>query len=224
MRDYVCLYHSYLDAIQALSDAERGRLFTAMLEYSITGAAGHLGGNERFLFPMVKAQIDRDRENYETKCRKNRENGKKGANAPERTQPPPNAGERPPNAPQGKGKGKGKGKGEGEDPPLPPLAGVSPELSEAFTAWLDYKRERREGYKPTGLKSLVTQVKKAAGEYGDHAVAELIRECMASNWSGIIFDRLKKGVKRDGAGALQSPGTAQGGAFHGFRARSALDD
>lgn len=60
-RDYVCLYHSYLDAVQALGDAERGRLFTAMLEYSITGAAGHLPGNERFLFPMVKAQIDRDK-------------------------------------------------------------------------------------------------------------------------------------------------------------------
>ena len=60
-RDYVCLYHSYLDAIQALGDAERGRLLTAMLEYSLTGTTGHLGGNERFIFPMVKAQIDRDK-------------------------------------------------------------------------------------------------------------------------------------------------------------------
>jgi len=58
-RDYVCLYHSYLDAIQALGDAERGRLLTAMLEYSITGAAPQLGGNERYIFPMVKADIDR---------------------------------------------------------------------------------------------------------------------------------------------------------------------
>ena len=58
-RDYVCLYHSYLDAIQALGDAERGRLLTAMLEYSITGAAPQLGGNERYIFPMVKAQIER---------------------------------------------------------------------------------------------------------------------------------------------------------------------
>ena len=59
-RDYICLYHSYLDAIQALGDAERGRLFTAMLEYSMTGEAPQLNGNERFIFPMMKAQIDRD--------------------------------------------------------------------------------------------------------------------------------------------------------------------
>lgn len=60
-RDYVCLYHSYLDAIQALGDAERGRLLTAMLEYSLTGATGHLGGNERFIFPLIKADIDRQK-------------------------------------------------------------------------------------------------------------------------------------------------------------------
>ena len=33
-REYICLYHSYLDAIEALDDAERGRLLTAMLEYT----------------------------------------------------------------------------------------------------------------------------------------------------------------------------------------------
>lgn len=110
-RDYVCLYHSYLDAIQALGDAERGRLLTAMLEYSITGATPQLGGNERYIFPMVKAQIDRDRENYEEKCRKNAEKGRLGGR-------PPKAGkavafsESPES--QGKGKGEGKGKGKGE--------------------------------------------------------------------------------------------------------------
>lgn len=75
-RDYVCLYHSYLDAVQALGDAERGRLFTAMLEYSLTGATGHLSGNERFIFPMVKAQIDRDKE--KDKSGKNHWNWKGG--------------------------------------------------------------------------------------------------------------------------------------------------
>lgn len=202
MRNYVCLYHSYLDAIQALSDAERGRLFTAMLEYSITGAVGHLGGNERFLFPMVKAQIDRDREKYEAKCRKNRENGEKGANATKRPPSPPNAGERHPNAPQGKGKGKGKGKGEGEDPPLPPLAGGSPELQAAFDRWIRYKHEKRQDYTPTGLQSLVTQVQKAAQVYGDQAVADLIDACMANNWQGIIFDRLKAGKQEKRGGNI----------------------
>ena len=106
-RDYICLYHSYLDAIQALGDAERGRLLTAMLEYSITGAAPQLGGNERFIFPMVKAQIDRDREKYDQKCRASSEKGKLGGR-PKKTEKATAFFE----SQKSQGKGEGKGKGE----------------------------------------------------------------------------------------------------------------
>ena len=57
---YIKLFVDYLDAIEPLGDAERGRLFTSLLEYARTGEAPQLGGNERFLFPMMRAQIDRD--------------------------------------------------------------------------------------------------------------------------------------------------------------------
>lgn len=67
-------YHSYLKAIEPLNDAERGRLFTACLQYSMTGEAPELRGNERFIFPSMAAQIDRDKESYAAKCRKNAEN------------------------------------------------------------------------------------------------------------------------------------------------------
>lgn len=58
--EYFNAYHSYLKSIEPLNDAERGRLFTALLIYSATGAAPDLRGNERFLFPTMKEQIDRD--------------------------------------------------------------------------------------------------------------------------------------------------------------------
>lgn len=57
---YIKLFLDYLDALEQLSDAERGRLFTALLEYGRTGEAPRLNGNERFIFPMMRAQIDRD--------------------------------------------------------------------------------------------------------------------------------------------------------------------
>ena len=63
-REYFCAYHSFLKSIEPLNYAERGRLFTACLEYSMTGEVPELGGNERFLFPMMKEQIDRDNERY----------------------------------------------------------------------------------------------------------------------------------------------------------------
>ena len=75
----------------------------------------------------------------------------------------------------------------------PPLPGASPALQGAFAAWIRYKHEKRQDYKPTGLQSLVTQVQKAAETYGEQAVIDLIGECMANHWQGIIFDRLKSG-------------------------------
>ena len=57
---YIKVFVDYLDAIEPLGDAERGRLFTSLLTYARTGEVPQLGGNERFLFPMMKAQIDRD--------------------------------------------------------------------------------------------------------------------------------------------------------------------
>ena len=57
---YIKVFVDYLDAIEPLGDAERGRLFTSLLEYARTGEAPQLCGNERFLFPMMRAQIDRD--------------------------------------------------------------------------------------------------------------------------------------------------------------------
>lgn len=119
------MYHSYLDAIQALGDAERGRLLTAMLEYSITGVAPQLGGNERFIFPLVKAQIDRDRERYEETCRANAEKGRRGGRPrkvealqenPEQTKKAAAFSESQKSQDKGKeeGKDKGKDKEEGE--------------------------------------------------------------------------------------------------------------
>jgi hypothetical protein len=68
--EYFCCYHSYLEAMEQLNDAERGRLFTACLTYSKTGEAPELRGNERFVFPAFRSQIDRDNANYEETCKK----------------------------------------------------------------------------------------------------------------------------------------------------------
>ena len=71
-------YYSYLTAIEPLNDAERGRLFTALLIYSSTGEVPDLRGNERFVFPQMKWQIDRDKGSYNDFCARQAENGKKG--------------------------------------------------------------------------------------------------------------------------------------------------
>lgn len=65
-------------------------------------------------------------------------------------------------------------------------------MIEAVEAWLKYKRERREPYKPQGLKALISEIQNNVDRYGEQAVIELMQKCMASGWRGIIFDKLNQ--------------------------------
>ncbi|MBD5149749.1 MAG: hypothetical protein HDT18_05135 [Oscillibacter sp.] len=78
---YIKIFVDSLDAIEPLDDGERGRLFTALLRYARTGEVTGLQGNERILFPMLRAQLDRDAASYESICEANRINGAKGGRA-----------------------------------------------------------------------------------------------------------------------------------------------
>jgi len=65
------------------------------------------------------------------------------------------------------------------------------ELGQAVNDWLVYKQEKRQQYKPSGLNSLLSQVQKHANTYGESAVIHAINESMASNYQGIVWDKVK---------------------------------
>lgn len=75
---YLKVFTDFVEDMGDLGDAERGRLFTAMLEYASTGAVPDLRGNERFLWRTAKKNIDNQRESYETRCEVNAKNGSLG--------------------------------------------------------------------------------------------------------------------------------------------------
>ena len=58
---YLKVFTDFTEAIEPLSEAERGRLFTAMLQYASTGETAELKGAERFVWPTAKQNIDRTR-------------------------------------------------------------------------------------------------------------------------------------------------------------------
>ena len=65
-------------------------------------------------------------------------------------------------------------------------------LREKIEEWLKYKWERKEYYKETGFKSLLAKLEKATNQYGVERIINLIDECMANNYKGIIFEKLEK--------------------------------
>ena len=54
--NYIPFFLDDIDALEPLGDAERGRLFTALLEYGRLGATEKNSGNERLVFPMFKGR------------------------------------------------------------------------------------------------------------------------------------------------------------------------
>ena len=188
---YIKVFVDWLDAIEPLGDAEKGRLFTSLLEYARTGAVPQLNGNERFIFPMMRAQVARDIAQMEATSENRGKRKKANEDLSNLSDKSNLSGKRT----QDKDKEKDKEEAKDNTPPTPSFGS---ELQSAIDAWLQYKAERKEAYKPQGLKAMISEIRNNAAEYGEEAVAALIRECMASNWQGIIFDRLKnkKGAKR----------------------------
>lgn len=76
-------------------------------------------------------------------------------------------------------------KSEGDNP-------FSGDLADAFDDWIAYKKEKRQSYQPRGLKSLITQIRRYADQFGESETANAIRNSMASNYQGIVFDQISK--------------------------------
>jgi hypothetical protein len=72
------VYFDFEVKAKEYDDEEKGRLLLAMLRYAKDGTEGTLTGNERFVFPVFKAQIDEDIRVYETKV----SNGSNGGRPP----------------------------------------------------------------------------------------------------------------------------------------------
>ena len=60
-------------------------------------------------------------------------------------------------------------------------------LNEAFLNWLQYKKEKKQTYKETGLKTLINKINKQLVKQSVESVIEDIENCMSRNYSGIFF-------------------------------------
>lgn len=78
MISYIKVFCDMSETVDELSDAEAGRLFKALLHYGNGETIEQLPGQEKIVFKILKATIDRDREAYNRKAQAQRENGMKG--------------------------------------------------------------------------------------------------------------------------------------------------
>lgn len=209
-KEYVKLWLSYRSYFEAYSAAEVGRLVLAAMDYRESGAEPEFSGSERFIWPAIRRDIDESVAAQKAISASRSEAGKQGgrpesekANAFDES----NEKQKKQMLSEESKKSYGQRKRTKEKDMDSILSPLPPTLREAVEKWVTYKGERREEYKPVSLQSLVTQITKAAEEYGEAAMIDVITRSMAANYKGIVFDWLKEASTRPASlGRAAKPG------------------
>ena len=84
------------------------------------------------------------------------------------------------------------------------------ELIEIIKEWLKYKEERKDKYTEIGLNNLLKQIDNNCRLYGASNVIEVIKESMANNYKGIIFEKLTKNEKKKQTNIFYEIGKEEG--------------
>lgn len=181
-------YKDYYYLIDTMPIEDKKELAVAILDYVFKDLEPDLNGHNQAIFNTLSRQLDCSKNNSNRRTKKEPKENQKGT-------------EKEPEENRGK---------TGKKPKHEPEKNKTSVLSFKFYIsnleflkdrgllrgkiedWLDYKWERKEPYKETGLKSLMTRIEKYTEKFGEEKIVELIDECMANNYKGIIFEKLDK--------------------------------
>lgn len=207
---YIKVFLDLSATVDLLSDAEAGRLLKALLHYG-NGGEDELLGQEKLVFAMLRAQIDRDAANYATYTAKQRENGAKGG----RPRKPTETQQNPKNPSlflktqksQDKDKDKDEDKDEGvvirprETAPLP-FGLTDAEIDASLTRDQQIEQAARDAGLPFFPANILT-ARDLANEYGTEWLLEAIRRAAdgkSQTW-GYVKGILRSWKERGGMDA-----------------------
>lgn len=218
MSEGFIFYQSFADALEALPAEDYKECVSALCKYAINGEEPETDNPfVKMFFTLARPQVDANNKRREagknggvakaSKCREEDSTvvanaSKSVANASKNIA---NASKDVASACQSVAKVKEKVKVKDKDiPPISPLTvcgmsaddletlGVVRKVAEKLSEWITSRLEQGDPITETGLKSLVSIAKDKITKHGADAVAQLITECMASGYKGIVWDRLEK--------------------------------
>lgn len=179
-------YRNYYEIIKYLSTKDRLQLYDAILQYMFENKEPELKDLLKGIWINIKMPLDNNKKNII--------NGKKGGR--------PKTEEKPKNNPkitQTKTQEEPKQKANNISYFLFLISNnnykyikENNNIYNKIIEWLEYKQERKELYKEIGLNNLLKQIENNIDKYNEDSVVNLISECMANNYKGIIFDKINK--------------------------------
>lgn len=207
------MYTEYIHFLEGMTIEDQALLFRVILQHEGGLKVEEMTPAVKAVFSMIKNRLDNNREEYEKTCEARAESGRKGglaksgkskqmvANGSKSKQTVANSSKPKQSVADNDNENEKDNDKENDIPPLNPPTGEKvtatamidergfPEpLESAVKEWVQYKAEKRQGYKPTGLKSLLTEVAKNAAKYGNSVVIDVIRKSIAANYTGIVWD------------------------------------
>ena len=205
--EYLKLWMSYADYFQPLGDAEVGRLVLGMMKYKSTGVEPEFSGNERFVWPAIRRDIDEAKAAQERFEEKQRDNGKKGGRPPKtqafsekptETQKTQAFSEKPKKA-----KDKGQGTKDNIIPPVSPNGDTPPaggpkkhksaaesvieswtqdaELRNLLLEWLDVRKAQRAANTEGAIRQNLAKLPELAQQSG-LTMQDYMREVIRRSW------------------------------------------
>ena len=172
MMKYVQIYFDFIENIESLSFEERGHLFTEILRYAKDGEIPEFFGNERFVFPSIKNQIDRDHSRYREICAARSENGQKGglAKASKSKQKVAKAGK----FSQDKDKEEDKDKYNNKS-----------DFEVAMDDFRSYRRSIKKPLNELSEKRIMTELEKLSGG-NEEIKIQILDQSIRNGWAGVF--------------------------------------
>lgn len=170
-------YRDYYNLIDTMPLEDKTILAIAILDYVFKDIETELNGHNKAIFNTLKNQLNVSKTNSKRRTGKKPEENRK------------ETGEKP------EGEPKENKTSIFNFKFLISNFKFNNNLEDKIEEWLKYKSERKEYYKETGFKTLLARIQRATSQYGVDKVINLIDECMANNYKGIIFEKLEKQTK-----------------------------
>ena len=209
-------YKGFREAINALPQEYQLKTLQYLMDYAFDGTEPEENGVEKALFLSFKPQIDASQKRYQTvvangqkggrpKKENNQQESENNQNTKNQNQQKPNTNL---NDNDNVNDNDNSNQNEKNNPPNPIGDSLQKQLktirdSFVFTEalhnkvndWLDYKKEKRQPYKPKGLQSLLSQIQQQYFQYGEQSVISIIDLSMANNYEGILWAKIAEGKR-----------------------------
>lgn len=174
---------SWLKAVEALTDAEVGRLTRGALGYASSGEAPVFSGNERMIWPVVREDLDRQRCAFDRQSNVNKRNvtnrneslqivTNRNESLKRESTPPTTPGKETP-VPLKKTSPKGESK----------ESTLSPALQDTLKAFRDMRNRMRKPMTAYAVELLVQKLQKLSpDEAGQVAI---LKQSIENGWTGV---------------------------------------